>query len=356
MDNTAIITDPVAVARAVKLRYVKAGAPGYSRERTKNGDFVYKDEHGAVITDDTVLERIRKLVLPPAWENVWISKWANGHLQATGLDVKGRKQYRYHTTWSQVRNETKYDRLRYFGALLPAIRRQIQQDLHGSQLNKEKVIAIALAVMEETLIRVGNSAYEKLYGSHGLTTLRNKHVTINGSAAFFQFSGKKGVAHKIQLRHAALTRLLKKVRDIPGHELFQYYDDNGETHALDSGEINDYLKQCTGEDFTCKDFRTWAGTVHALNLLAELEDFTSVTACKRNVVGIIDTVAAKLGNTRAVCRKYYIHPQLLNDYENGTLEPWLKKIRLQRKQPANSDGLHADEKVLLDYLKQLAKQ
>lgn len=355
MDNLAIITDPEAVAKAVKLRYVKAGAPGYSRERTRDGGFVYRDEQGALITDETVLERIRKLVLPPAWEEVWISKWPNGHLQATGVDVKGRKQYRYHATWSQVRNETKYDRLRYFGELLPAIREQIKHDLHRSQLNKEKVIAIALAVMEETLIRVGNNAYEKLYGSYGLTTLRNKHVKINGTAAFFQFSGKKGIMHKIQLRHAALTRLLKKVRDIPGQELFQYYDENGETHALDSGEINDYLKQCTGEEFTCKDFRTWAGTVHALNLLAGLEDFTSAAACKRNVVGIIDSVAAKLGNTRAVCKKYYVHPRLLEDYENGSLEPWLKKIRLQRKQPANADGLHADEKILLHYLKQLAK-
>lgn len=355
MDNLAIITDPEAVAKAVKLRYVKAGAPGYSRERTRDGGFLYRDEQGALITDETVLERIRKLVLPPAWEEVWISKWPNGHLQATGVDVKGRKQYRYHATWSQVRNETKYDRLRYFGELLPAIREQIKHDLHRNQLNKEKVIAIALAVMEETLIRVGNNAYEKLYGSYGLTTLRNKHVKINGTAAFFQFSGKKGIMHKIQLRHAALTRLLKKVRDIPGQELFQYYDENGETHALDSGEINDYLKQCTGEEFTCKDFRTWAGTVHALNLLAGLEDFTSAAACKRNVVGIIDNVAAKLGNTRAVCKKYYVHPRLLEDYENGSLEPWLKKIRLQRKQPANADGLHADEKILLHYLKQLAK-
>ncbi|MBC9910693.1 DNA topoisomerase IB [Chitinophaga varians] len=355
MDNITIITDPEAAAKAVKLRYVKAGAPGYSRECTQGGEFMYKDEHGATITDETILERIHQLVLPPAWEDVWISKWPNGHLQATGVDAKGRKQYRYHATWSQVRNETKYDRLRYFGALLPAIREQIRQDLRRSQLDKEKVIAIALAVMEETLIRVGNNAYEKLYGSHGLTTLRNKHVTINGAAAFFQFSGKKGVTHKIQLRHAALTRLLKKVRDIPGQELFQYYDENGETHALDSGEINDYLKQCTGEDFTCKDFRTWAGTVHALNLLAEQEAFTSQTACKRNVVGIIDTVAAKLGNTRAVCRKYYVHPRLLEDYESGSLEPWMKKIRLQRKQPVNGDGLHADEKVLLHYLKQLAK-
>ncbi|MBC9933702.1 DNA topoisomerase IB [Chitinophaga qingshengii] len=354
MDNIALITDPVAVAKAVKLRYVKAGAPGYARIRTKDG-FVYHDEQDVLITDETVLERIRKLVLPPAWEDVWICKWPNGHLQATGTDVKGRKQYRYHTTWSQVRNETKYDRLRYFGELLPAIRTKIQQDIHRSQLDKEKVIAIALAVMEETLIRVGNSAYEKLYGSHGLTTLRNKHVKINGSEAFFQFSGKKGVAHKIRLRHAALTRLLKKVRDIPGQELFQYYDENGETHALDSGEINDYLKQCTGEDFTCKDFRTWAGTVHALNLLAELEEFTSMAACKRNVVFIIDTVAAKLGNTRAVCKKYYIHPQLLDDYENNRLGPWFRKIRLQNKQPANTDGLHADEKILLSYLKQLTK-
>ncbi len=347
------MTDPVAIARSMKLRYVKAGTPGYARLRQGN-DFIYHDMQGNLIHDENTLDRIRKLVLPPAWENVWIAPWPNAHLQATGTDAKGRKQYRYHSTWAKVRNETKYYRLLLFGRQLPAIRRQILADLRRKILNREKVIAIALSVMEETQIRVGNTAYEKLYGSHGLTTLRNKHVVINGSTTFFQFKGKKGVLHKIALKHSSLSRLLKKVSEIPGHELFQYYDENGGHRVLDSGEINDYLKQFMQEEFTCKDFRTWAGTVQAFNMLADLPPFQSAAECKRNIVAVIDGVAGKLGNTRAVCKKYYIHPQLLDSYENGTLAPWLQKIRLKREQPAMG-GLHADEKVLLAFLKQLSE-
>jgi DNA topoisomerase-1 len=218
---------------------------------------------------------------------------------------------------------------------------------------KEKVIAIAMMVMEETLIRVGNSGYEKLYGSHGLTTLRNKHVKITGGKAFFKFKGKKGVEHQIELRDAALARLLKKVQDIPGQSLFQYYDETGNHHSLDSGEVNDYIKSCcAGNDFTCKDFRTWAGTVHAFNLLADLPPYSTITECRKNIVGVIDQVAAKLGNTRAVCKKYYIHPQLLQHYEEGALQPWLQKLKSRRNRN-NTNGLHADEKVLLEYLRQL---
>lgn len=345
------ITDPVAIARSAKLRYVKADTPGYARKR-KGKNFIYLDRDDNLIKDEAILHRIRSLVLPPAWEEVWICTWANGHLQATGIDTKGRKQYRYHTDWGKARNETKYYRLRQFGEKLPNIRERIHEDLKRITLDKDKVIAIALSVMEETLIRVGNASYERLYGSHGLTTLRDKHVKINGSKAFFQFRGKKGVEHKIELRDAALAKLLKKVQDIPGQVLFQYYDDNGEHKGLDSGEVNDYIKQCcTENEFTCKDFRTWAGTVNALNLLADLTPFASATECRRNIVAIIDGVAGKLGNTRAVCKKYYIHPQLLDSYEKGDLEPWLQQLRAKRSKPA-SGGLHADEKVLMQFLKE----
>lgn len=351
MVNIDQITDPVAVARSVKLRYVKGNAPGYTRVR-KGKDFIYLDPAGKQVKDEEVLHRIRSLVLPPAWENVWICTWANGHLQATGTDIKGRKQYRYHTNWGKARSETKYYRLRQFGEKLPDIRKRIHEDLKHTSLDKNKVIAIALSVMEETLIRIGNASYEKLYGSHGLTTLRDKHVKISGSKAFFHFRGKKGVEQKIELRDAALARLLKKVQDIPGQVLFQYYDENGEHKGLDSGEVNDYIKQCCEEDeFTCKDFRTWAGTVNALNLLADLTPYASITECRRNIVAIIDGVAGKLGNTRAVCKKYYIHPQILNAYEAGELEPWLQQLRAKRNKPA-SGGLHADEKVLMQFLKE----
>ncbi|WP_255578676.1 DNA topoisomerase IB [Chitinophaga sp. sic0106] len=347
------ISDPVAVAKSVKLRYVKSDAPGITRLRS-GSSFRYLDPQGQPVTDEATLERIRKLVLPPAWENVWICTWPNGHLQATGTDTKGRKQYRYHNAWAEVRNETKYFRLQQFGENLPAIRKKVAEDLRHTGLPKDKVIAIALLVMEETQIRVGNTGYEKLYGSHGLTTLRNKHVKITGSRAFFQFKGKKGVEHKIELRDAALARLLKKVQDIPGQSLFQYYGEDGNHHHLDSGEVNDYIKACcSAQEFTCKDFRTWAGTVHAFNLLADLEPYDTITACRKNIVTIIDSVANKLGNTRAVCKKYYVHPLLLSQYEEGTLDPWLKKLKAQRNKPTNN-GLHGDEKILLQYLRELS--
>ncbi|SEW05740.1 DNA topoisomerase IB [Chitinophaga arvensicola] len=351
MVNIDQITDPVAIARSAKLRYVKADSPGYARKR-KGKAFIYLDKDGKTIKDEEILHRIRSLVLPPAWEDVWISTWANGHLQATGIDTKGRKQYRYHADWGKARNETKYYRLRQFGQKLPDIRKRINEDLKHPTLDKDKVIAIALSVMEETLIRVGNASYERLYGSHGLTTLRDKHVKISGGKAFFRFRGKKGVEHKIELRDASLAKLLKKVQDIPGQVLFQYYDESGEHKGLDSGEVNDYIKQCcTENEFTCKDFRTWAGTVNALNLLADLTPYESVTECRRNIVAIIDGVAGKLGNTRAVCKKYYVHPQILDSYEKGDLEPWLQLLRAKRSKPA-SGGLHADEKVLMQFLEE----
>jgi DNA topoisomerase I len=335
---------------AERLRYVKAGLTGYNRVR-EGQSFYYTTADGEPIKDEETLKRIRGLVLPPAWENVWICPWENGHLQATGTDVKGRKQYRYHAHWMKMRNENKYERLYQFGQKLPLIRRRIKSDLREKTLNKEKVVAIALSVMEETLIRVGNSSYEKLYGSYGLTTLHNKHVKVNGHMALFQFKGKKGVMHKIELKHASLVRLIQKVKEIPGQELFQYYDENGEHRGIDSGEVNEYLKACTGDDFTCKDFRTWAGSVHALHLLAKLEPFGTQTECKQNIVSILDGVACKLGNTRTVCKKYYIHPQILQSYEEGLLEPFLRRIRNQGSAPAGRIDLHGDEKVFLSFIK-----
>jgi len=343
-----LVAEAMATAKAVKLRYVRSGTPGYSRVKTKSG-FYYQDQHGNKITDEDTLHRIRGLVIPPAWQDVWISPYSNGHLQATGIDAMGRRQYRYHSTWAKVRNETKYDRLVHFGEKLPQLRRHIDNALKKKMLDKEKVIAIALSVMQETLIRVGNVAYEKLYGSYGLTTLRDQHVKISGGTAFFRFKGKKGVMHQITLKHRQLARLLQKVRDIPGQELFQYYE-GGEHKSLDSGDINEYLKIWTGEDFTCKDFRTWSGTLHALNLLADLTPFSSQHECKQNLVGIIDSVAGKLGNTRAVCKKYYIHPRLVEAYEQCKLDPYLEALKAGREKEAKG-GLHNDERVLLKFMK-----
>lgn len=336
----ALADDPATIAHAVKLRYVSASGKGYTRMKNGKGMY-YMDAAGKKITDNDVLERIRKLVLPPAWENVWICPYENGHLQATGVDALGRRQYRYHARWAAVRNETKYYRLLQFGKMLPRIRRQINKDLRRRELDKPRVIAIALRVMEETLMRVGNAAYEKKYQSHGLTTLHNNHVKINGNEMFFRFRGKKGVMHKINLRHASLAKLLKKVRDIPGQELFQYYE-KGEVYSLDSGEVNEYLKTCTNEEFTCKDFRTWAGTLQALHLLAGCEACETQAARKKNVVDVLDEVAKKLGNTRAVCKKYYVHPCLIQLYEADSL--------------GNYTAAGTDEKVLMKILRDQHKK
>lgn len=335
MEEKLLTADPATIAHSVKLRYVSASGKGFTRMKNGNGVY-YLNTAGEKITDEAVLERIRKLVLPPAWEEVWICPYENGHLQATGIDTLGRRQYRYHARWAAVRNETKYYRLLAFGKMLPRIRQQITKDLRRHQLDKQRVIAIALRVMEETLMRVGNAEYEKKYHSHGLTTLHNSHVKFNGNEVFFKFKGKKGVMHQIALKHAPLAKLLKKVRDIPGQELFQYYDQDGNIHSLDSGEVNEYLKACTNEEYTCKDFRTWAGTLHALRLLAACEDCDSQTALKKSIVEVIDQVAEKLGNTRAVCKKYYVHPALIQLFEEGTLKKY------------TSAG--ADEKVLMKIL------
>jgi len=338
---------PQQMAKAMHLRYVSPGTKGYSRLR-KGDHFEYFDAEGHLITNNEIQDRIKSLVLPPAWEEVWICPYPNGHLQATGIDARGRKQYRYHATWSSLRNEKKFDRLLAFGKKLPLLRRQLSRDLRRKQLQREKVSAIALGVMNETYIRAGNTAYEKEYGSFGLTTLKNRHVQINGNHAFFSFKGKKGVKQQIALKHAGLTRLLKHVKELPGQELFQYYDENGELRKLDSGDINDYMREHMQDDFSCKDFRTWAGCVTALQLMTLAEDFNCDAECKRNIVAIVDGVAAQLGNTRSVCKKYYIHPILLRSYEEGKLDRILAKLK---KAAQTKDFNQQTEKALLSFLK-----
>jgi DNA topoisomerase I len=343
---------PQEIAKSMQLRYVRSDTKGFSR--IKKGDqFIYLDTAGKEIEDPDVIARIQGLVLPPAWADVWISPYANGHLQATGYDLRGRKQYRYHNKWSAQRNENKFDRIYAFGKKLPLLRKQILKDIRKKTLTREKVSAIALSIMSETYIRAGNTAYEKEYGSYGLTTLKNRHVNINGSKAFFKFKGKKGVVHQIAIKDASLARLLRNVRELPGQELFQYYDENGELRRLDSGDINNYLKENMHEDFTCKDFRTWAGSVAALQLMSTIEDFDSDAACKRNVVNIVDGVATKLGNTRTICKKYYIHPALLQCYEQKKLQQVL--VRLKKYQDPKLLNA-ASEKALLFFLKSLQKQ
>jgi DNA topoisomerase-1 len=288
-----------------------------------------------VLRDAAELRRIKALVIPPAWTDVWISTDPRGHLQATGRDARGRKQYRYHPRWREVRDETKYERLIGFATKLPAIRKRTAADLRSSGLTREKVLAAVVQLLEKTLIRVGNDEYAKENGSFGLTTLRDGHVDVNGGRVRFSFRGKSGVEHDIKLDDRRLARTIKACRDIPGYDLFQYYDDNGERHPVGSAEVNAYLKEITGEDYTSKDFRTWAGTVLAADLLRAFDAFKSDTEAKRNIVRAVEAVAKRLGNTKAVCRKCYIHPAILDSYVDRSM---LKTVADRARRAARKAG------------------
>ncbi len=344
----SIGSDPEKTAKAINLVYVSDTDLGITR--VKNGEkfqYLLKDNK---IEDDEELLRIRHLVLPPAWTNVWICPKENGHLQATGLDVKGRKQYKYQSDWNKFRNQTKFYRLHEFGKVLPAIRLQLEKDLSSPTLGQEKVLAALVSLMERTNIRVGNNFYEKLYGSYGLTTLKDKHVKIEGSKLKFSFKGKKGVLHDISIKSNKLSKIVKQCRDIPGKELFQYFDENGVKHSIDSGMVNEYIKKITGgSDFTAKDFRTWAGTVQALLALRSFGCCDTVTETKRKIVEALDQVSTHLGNTRTVCKKYYVHPVILSLYESKELEKYTAELDKIEKDDNKAD-LTAEEKVVMKIL------
>jgi DNA topoisomerase-1 len=304
-------------AEAANLVYVSDQRPGITR--VKHGKGYSYALNGRTITDKTILRRIRGLVIPPSWKKVWICPAANGHIQATGLDLRGRKQYRYHPGWNTLRNETKFHRLYEFAKTLPTLREKIEADLRPKELTREKVLATVLSLMEKTYIRVGNNEYEKANGSYGLTTLKNKHVSVTGDRIVFSFTGKKGVKHNITLKSKRLARTLSQCREIPGHELFQYYDEAGNRHSIDSGMVNHYIKEATAMDFTAKDFRTWAGSLHALQQLKTIGEAGNAAECKKNLATVLDAVSKELGNSRAVCKKYYVHPGLLKLYEENKL-------------------------------------
>lgn len=345
-DIASILHNAEKSAEAVNLLYVHDCEPGISRIRKGKG-FCYTLGKKK-IADQKLLDRIKKLVIPPAWTQVWICAKYNGHLQATGIDLKKRKQYKYHPLWNSLRNQTKFYRLHHFGSSMPSIRQRIEHDLSLPGLPQEKVLAAVVSLMEHTSIRVGNSLYEKLYGSFGLTTLKDKHVHINGSKLEFTFKGKKGVSHKIGLQSARLAKIVKQCRDIPGKELFQYYDANGNRKRIDSGMVNQYLKSISGEDFTAKDFRTWSGSVHALQAFRNMEVASSAAAVKKNIVAALDAVAAHLGNTRTVCRKYYVHPIIINLYESQKLHSYFEQQAPHAA--AARPGLAEEEYLLMTIL------
>lgn len=341
----AILGDAEKSAKVVNLVYVHDKQPGIKRRRKGTTFVYYLGKHK--ITDASELERIKKLVIPPAWEDVWICSLANGHLQATGKDIRQRKQYKYHPLWSSLRNHTKFYRLHEFGKAMPMIRRHIKQDLALPGLPAEKVLATVVCLMEQTSIRVGNNAYEKLYGSFGLTTLKNQHVKITGGNMRFMFKGKKGIGHNISVTNKRLARIVKNCRDIPGKELFQYYDDEGNHKSIDSGMINAYLKAITRTDFTAKDFRTWSGSVRAISAFREAGYCEKKADIQKNIVAALDSVAEHLGNTRSVCKKYYVHPVIIDLYENQKLHTYLEQ---HRTISTGTNGLSCEEQLLMDLL------
>jgi DNA topoisomerase-1 len=292
--------------------------PGLRRQKSGRG-FRYLDADGKAVRDTATLARIRSLVIPPAYTDVWICPDPKGHLQATGRDARGRKQYRYHPRWRVVRDETKFGRMLAFGAALPGIRARVDEDLALSGLPRRKVLATVVRLLETTCIRVGNDEYARTNKSFGLTTLKDRHVEISGSTIRFEFRGKSGKLHSCDVTDAGLARIVQHCQAIPGEELFQYLDDDGNRQTIGSGDVNDYLREISGQEFTAKDFRTWVGTVLAYEALTELEPARTVKETRANVLQAIDRVASQLNNTRAVCRRYYVHPAVLEAYEGGKL-------------------------------------
>ncbi len=342
--------DYTKAAKVAELIYVNDKLPGI--KRTLKGETFRYTFEGKEVRDKAELERIRKLAIPPAWTSVWICKDAHGHIQATGFDVRNRKQYRYHPGWEALRNETKFHRLYEFGKLLPALRLKLEEDFSKKELCEEKVIATLISVMERTYIRIGNNDYEKLYGSYGLTTLKDKHVTVTGDKLVFSFKGKKGVFHDIKLKNRRLAKAVKACRDIPGKELFQYYDSEGEKRSVDSGMVNAYIKDATGGAYTAKDFRTWAGTLNILQAFKVIGPAECDATCKKNIVAALDEVSHQLGNTRTVCKKYYVHPGIIRLYEENTLSRYLKELD-EIEEPDERTGYAAEEKILMKILKDL---
>jgi DNA topoisomerase I len=314
----ALTETPADAAKNAGLRHVSDRIPGIRRIGTGK-TFRYINTDNRVIRDPETLKRIRALAIPPAWKNVWICPTPQGHLQAVGRDARNRKQYRYHERWREVRDSTKFERMLDFGNLLPRIRMRVTKDLALPKLPKEKVLATIVRLLETTLIRVGNDEYAKQNQSYGLTTLRNRHVDIAGNEVTFFFRGKSGIKHVISIEDAHLAKTVGRLRDLPGYELFQYVDDEGQTRSIGSTDVNDYLREISGEDFTAKDFRTWAGTVLAAQALAATPGFTSQAQAKKSVVKAVESVAERLRNTVAVCRKCYIHPVVIESYLNGSL-------------------------------------
>ena len=335
-------------AKAARLHYVSDTKPGITRTAGPDG-FTYVSPDGEPIKDEKVLARIRKLAIPPAYTDVWICRDPNGHLQAVGRDARGRKQYRYHARWRETRDEAKYSKMLVFGKTLPMIRARVEQDLAKPGLPREKVLATLVRLLERTLARIGNEEYAKSNKSFGLTTLRGRHARVSGVAVTLDFRAKHGIQRHIEVRDRKLAGIIKRLQDIPGQELFQYIDEEGESHGVGSDDVNAYLRDITGEDITAKDFRTWAATNLAALALRELEVFDTAAKAKKNVLRAVEAVSGLLGNTPSICRKCYIHPAIFEGYLDGSLLEGLK-ARADAVLDGKSVGLSADEVAVTAFL------
>jgi DNA topoisomerase-1 len=346
--STDNIVDPKDAAESAGLLYVSDEEPGIRRKKAGKG-FSFVKPGGAKVVDEATLKRIRSLVIPPAWTDVWICAKPNGHLQATGRDAKGRKQYRYHPAFREVRESSKYEHMMEFAQGLPAIRKAVADHMSLRGLPREKVLATVVHLLETTLIRVGNSDYAKQNKSYGLTTLRDPHVQVDGAELRFQFKGKSGKTWRLQVKDRRVAKIVKACQDLPGQDLFQYLDENGERQTVTSADVNAYLKEITGRDITAKDFRTWAGTVLAAMALAEFESFDSEAKAKKNVRAAIERVSSQLGNTPTICRKCYVHPEVFTSYLEGSL---LLNIRDEVESELREElaGLRPEEAAVLTLL------
>ena len=345
----------VEAAAAAGLRYVTDTAPGIRRRRHGRG-FAYTRPDGAPLRDPAELERIRKLVIPPRWTDVWICASSSGHLQVTARDARGRKQYRYHSRYRAIRDDTKFSRLVDFSEVLPCIRQRVEKDVSAPTLSREKVLATVVWLLEKTLIRVGSDEYARDNGSFGLTTLRRRHVEVSGAKLRFEFRGKSGVAHAVSVTDRRIVRIVQQCHDLRGWELFKYVDDDGRKQTVEAEDVNAFLRELAGRDVTAKDFRTWAGTMLAAEALRACGPARTKKEAEKNVVQAVDTVAARLGNTRTVCRKYYIHPALIAAYLEGDVLPPQAK-REGKREPSSGATLRRHEGEVLAFLKgRLEKQ
>ena len=345
---TGNIVDPQEAAVSAGLVYVSDTEPGITRRRAGKG-FSYRDAQGRTVKDQETLDRIRSLAIPPAYTDVWICADPDGHIQATGRDARGRKQYRYHPRFREVRDSTKYERMLDFAAALPALRARVDEDMGRRGMPREKVLATVVHLLETTMIRVGNADYAKQNKSHGLTTLNDRHVKIEGAQVRFRFKGKSGKEWNLGIRDRRVARIVKASQDLPGQHLFQYLDEDGERRTVSSGDVNAYLREISGTDITAKDFRTWTGTVLAALALAEYEKADSAAAAKRNVREAIEQVSARLGNTPTICRKCYVHPQVIDSYLSDDLA---LEISEEIAEELDEPALRPEERKVLDFLKQ----